>query len=150
MMPFFVARVVVFALVVASAGSCGPTMGELPPECPDEEPYPLECQSAYRELCESRTTMQDCAGTPTLDGGLSLSCRWIIPMLVVLEAGECLTSDAPPRCIGMATPGDVGCSPHYDRQDDASAVLLLASDCYPMGWQECGTAHAPPECGCVL
>jgi hypothetical protein len=95
-------------------------------------------------------TAQDCAGTPSLAGGLSLDCRWVTPVRIVLEAGECVASDAPARCVGMATPGDVACSPHYDPQAVGSEALLLAGDCYPMGWQECGTAHAPPECACVL
>ena len=145
------------ALAVTSAASCGPRVGtedpiekEQPPECPAEEPYPLECQSAYRELCESKMTEQDCAATPSLWGGVSLYCWWVTPVSVVQEAGECVASDAPARCVALATPGDIACGPHHAPQVEGSGALLLTGECYPVGWEECGTADGPPECACLL
>ncbi len=143
---------------VAVAIGCGPVAGEEttdsatsgepdppPSEC-DEAPYDAACEAAFARRCEMRTDEEMCLETPSLPGGLSLQCAWIEPQTVV-DLQTCALSPAAPRCVGVAFPGDIGCSTFLE--DDGEVLVIIPDACFPIGWGECSDDDAPAQCSCV-
>ena len=123
-----------------------PTPGdELPASC-DAPPYDDACQEAFAERCEAQPDQPACDAVASLPGGVALQCTWVEPERIV-DAETCETEPAEPRCVGVAYPGDIGCSPYLEEEGD---VLVAVPDaCFPIGWGECWDADAPDACDCV-
>lgn len=138
--------------------SCGPSVADsgddtdgdppddtLPASC-DAPPYDATCEQAFAERCEAQPDAASCDAVEGLPGGLALQCAWVEPERII-DAQTCETEPAQPRCVGVAYPGDIGCSPYLEDED---GVLVFVPDaCFPIGWGECWDADAPDACACV-
>jgi hypothetical protein len=121
--------------------------GQVDSLCGGGEPFSDACLDAYQTLCESRTDASSCEDTAPVPGGLSLMCRWAIPTRYTLSGRECLVQPAAGTCVGIAYPGDIGCT-QYALAPDGTGVLELPpeTECFALGWE---TTCDWPECSCI-
>lgn len=147
-----------WAVLLMVVLACGPELAEddgadpgstgtdaAPEECGDA-PYDAACEAAFAQRCEIRSGEDACLATPSLGGGVSLQCAWLQPQRVT-DLENCTLSPAEPRCVGIAYPGDIGCSSFLDL--DGDVLLVVPEVCFPIGWGECSDNDAPPECSCL-
>lgn len=120
--------------------------GDALPESCDEPPYDADCEEAFALRCEAQPDASSCGAVDALPGGVSLQCAWVEPERIV-DPLTCERQPAEPRCVGVAYPGDIGCSPFLEV--DGDVLVAVPEACFPIGWGECTDADAPQACACV-
>jgi hypothetical protein len=117
---------------------------EIPESC-DAEPYDEVCQQDYGELCETRTDEEACIDTESLPGGVGLSCAWIEPSVAVIERDACTLEPEVGRCVGLAYPGDIGCTLWIE--EAGRTLVIVPEQCFLIGWNRCDLEESP-ACAC--
>lgn len=111
-----------------------------------EPPYDDACLAAFAQRCEKQPDPASCVAVEALPGGVALQCSWVEPERIV-DPQTCEMELAEPRCVGVAYPGDIGCSPFLE--DDGGVLVTVPDACFPIGWGECDDADAPEACDCI-